>query len=102
MIELEFFHFDLYHAELKWMSIQSGYTSALWDDTTQNQINSMSNLSNANHSIEAHIIAVKNYFGEGVDLSDLIKTISLCLKEQSSNKNAFTMCVFNSINFSKN
>ncbi len=37
MNELESFYFDLYHAKLKWMSIQSGYTSVLWDDTIQNQ-----------------------------------------------------------------
>ena len=87
MNDFESFHFDLYHAKLKWMSVQSGYTPLLWDETIQNQINAISNLSNENHSIEAHIIAVKSHFGEGVDLTDIIKTISLYLKEQSNDKN---------------
>ena len=101
MNELESFHFDLYHAKLKWMSIQSGYTSVLWDDTVQNQINAISNLSNSNHSIEAHIIAIKSYFGEELDIADIIKTISICLKEESS-KNTFTLSVFNRFNLKSN
>ena len=56
MNELESFYFDLYHAKLKWMSIQSGYTSAIWDNAIQNQINAISNLSAENHSIEGHIM----------------------------------------------
>ena len=55
MNDFESFHFDLYHAKLKWMAIQSGYTATLWDDTIQNQINAISNLSNDNYSIEVHI-----------------------------------------------
>ncbi len=76
MNEHESFYFDLYHAKLKWMSIQLRYTSALWDDSIQNQINAISNLSNTNHSIEAHIIVVKSYFGEELDVSEILKTIS--------------------------
>ena len=95
MNELESFHFDLYHAKLEWIAIQSGYNSVPWDDTIQNQINAVSNLSDVNHSIEAHIIAIKTYFGEELDVSEILKTISICLKEQSSNENAFTMCVYN-------
>ena len=97
MNELESFYFDLCHAKLKWMSIQSGYTSALWDDTTQNKINAISNLSNDNHSIEAHLIAVKSYFGEELDITEILKTISICLIEQTE-KHTFTMCVFNRFN----
>lgn len=103
MNELESFHFDLYHAKLKWVSIQSSYTEALWNDAIQNHINAISNLSNDNHSIEAHIIAVKSYFGEDINLESIIKTISLCLKERSNNKNksAFTMCAANPENLLK-
>jgi hypothetical protein len=83
------------------MSIQSGYTEVLWDETIQNQINAISNLSNDNHSIEAHIIAVNSHFGEELDIADIIKTISTCLKEQSI-KSTFTMCVFNRFNLRVN
>lgn len=94
MNEFESFHLDLYHAKLKWMSIQSGYTPMLWNDSIQNQINAISNLSEVNQSIEAHIIAVKSYFGEELDTSEILKTISICIKEQN-NKDVFTMSVFN-------
>ena len=97
MNDFESFHYDLYHAKLKWMAIQSGYISVLWDDKIQNKINAISNLGNDNHSVEAHIIAVKSYFGEDINLESIIKIISICLKEQS-NKSAFTMCVFNRFN----
>lgn len=101
MNEFEDFLMDLFHAKLKYMGIQSGYTSELWNDSIQNQINAISNLSNDNYSIEAHIIAVKSYFGEDINLESIIKTISICLKEEGS-KNTFTLSVFNRFNLKSN
>ena len=41
MNAFEDFLIDLYHAKLKWMSIQSGYTPVLWENFIQNKINAL-------------------------------------------------------------
>jgi len=95
MTDFEDFHVDLYHSKMKWMSIQSGYIQELWDDSFQNQINAFSNFTVGNFEIEAHIIASQSYFKEKVNHDMVLKQISICLKEQHSNVNTFTMCLFN-------
>lgn len=97
MVGFEDFLMHLYHSKLKWMSIQSGYTPALWEDFRQNQINALSNLATGNFEIEAHIIASQSFFGNKIELPNILSNISICLKEQANdgNKNAFTMCVYN-------
>ncbi|MDP3558340.1 MAG: hypothetical protein Q8T03_13290 [Bacteroidota bacterium] len=86
------------------MSIQSGYTSLLWNESTQNQINALSNLVTGNFEIEAHIIASQTYFRDQIQLEVILKNISHCLKEQQGqeNKNAFAMCLFNRLNLLSN
>ena len=64
MNEIDIYHFDLFHAKLKWMSFQSGYIQPLWDDATQNQISALSNIAPVRCDLEAHVIACQTYFGE--------------------------------------
>lgn len=97
MNEFENFSLDLYHAKLKWMSFQSGYIQPIWNDTTQNQINALSNLTPGNYDLEAHLIACQTYFGEKVSIEIILQQISTCLKGQQS-KDSFTLCLFNRLN----
>lgn len=87
MNAFEDFLIDLYHAKLKWMSIQSSYTPALWEDFIQNQINALTNLVSENFEIEAHIIASQTYFREQFQVDDILKHISVCLKSQQGTGN---------------
>jgi len=104
MYDFEEFHMDLYHSKLKWMSIQSGYTPALWNESIQNQINALSNLVTGNFEIEAHIIASQTYFRDQLQLEDILKNVSLCLKEQQGkeNKDGFAMCLYNRLSLFSN
>ncbi len=97
MSDYEDFLFDLYHAKLKWKAIESGYIQPLWNDTIQNHINALSNLSEDVLEIEAHIIASKTYFKDQIPMEDILKHVSFCLKGQKSlgNKSQFEMCLFN-------
>lgn len=94
MSRYEEFLFDLYHSKLKWMAFQSGYTEPLWDGSTQNQLNALSNLVPGNYDLEAHVIACQTYFGEKVSTETILQQISTCLKGQQS-KDSFTLCLFN-------
>lgn len=91
------FHFDLYHAKLKWMAFQSGYIQSLWNDSVQNQINALSNVAPGNYDLEAHVIACQTYYGEKVSIETFLQQISTCLKGQQS-KDGFTLCLFNRLN----
>lgn len=104
MNALEEFLIDIYHAKLKWMSIKSSYIPSPWNESTQNQINALSNLVTGNFEIEAHIIASQTYFREQIKTEEILKNVSICLKEQQGkeNKDAFAMCLFNRLNILSN
>lgn len=98
MSDFEEFNFDLYHAKLKWMSIQAGYTSLLWSDSIQNQINAFSNLASDNFELESHFIACRSFFGKEIDDTLILESFSYCLKLNPSNKESFTNCLYNKLN----
>jgi len=104
MSDYEDFLFDLYHAKLKWKAIEFGYIQPLWNDTIQNHINALSNLSEDTFEIEAHIIASQTYFRDRIQLEDILKNVSFCLNGQKSSgiKNQFVMCLFNRLSIKTN
>lgn len=95
MLEFEEFHLDLYHAKLKWMSIQSVYIQPLWNDVIQNQIKALSNIAPDKCDLEAHLIACQTFFR--IETEAILEAMRICLvsKTEHINKDQFTMCLFN-------
>ena len=95
MTEYEDFLVSLYHAKLKWMAIKSGDVPVPWNSVIQKDIDSLVGFNF--FEIEAHVLAVKNYFKEQVDYTGAIESVRTCCIQQGEqrNANAFTMCVYN-------
>lgn len=95
MTDLENFHFTLTHAKLELIGIQEGFSRPHWDDKIQNQLNSLSAFHNFELELEAHLIAVQEFFKERFTYEEVIGFFHKCLSITITNKNSFTTLLYN-------
>lgn len=81
LTEYENFLILLYHAKIKVIGIQSGNDTILWDATIQRNIEALARFKE--YEIEAHIIAIRNYFQEQIEYSEILNIIRISYTQQA-------------------
>jgi hypothetical protein len=95
MNQYEDFLFSLYYAKLEVPEIKSGNIPTPWNGAIKRSISTLSS-KHEDLEIEAHVIALKNYFKERIDYPQIISAIKQSLKQRDNqnNKHFFARSVF--------